>query len=137
MKTATGPVRYGWILGDQGTPEIRDRIRRIRGDIEAAFAQFETYELVNINATRLDGKLHFLMEIAGPEVFPSDDMETLQTRLAQTYSEPINLYAWSRIETVRGPGGLMSTEELNRYFQERQKENLPGEIPLILEVSSR
>jgi uncharacterized hydrophobic protein (TIGR00271 family) len=137
LKTATGPVRYGWILGDQGTPEIRDRIQRIRGDLEAAFARYETFELVNINATRLDGELHFLLEIAGHDVFPPDELEVLQTRLVASYAEPVKLYAWSRIERVRGPDGLMSLENLNRYFQDRQKENLAGEIPLILEASSR
>jgi hypothetical protein len=38
---------------------------------------------------------------------------------------------------VHGPQGALSFEELQQTFSDRQKENLPGEIPLILEASSR
>ena len=97
----------------------------------------DAYDLVNVNATRLDGKLHFLLEIVGPEVYPRQNIEKLQTQLAQNYPEPIALYAWSRIEVVHGPEGPLSLAELRQSFSDRQKENLPEEIPMILEASNR
>ena len=47
------------------------------------------------------------------------------------------LYAWSRVETVHGPEGPFSINAVDRYFGGRQKENLPEEMPLILEAFSR
>jgi hypothetical protein len=123
--------------GQQGHPGNRNRIREVRVELAAIFDRDDIYDLVNINATFLDGKLHFLLEIVGPEVYPRQNIEKLQTQLAQNYSEPIALYVWSRIEVVHGPEGPLSLAKLRQSFIDRQKENLPEEIPMILEASSR
>jgi len=132
-----GMIRYGWILGKKGTPEILKRIRQVRNDLAAEFAHDDTYELVNVNATHLDGKLHFLLEIVGPEVYPRINVKALELRLAQSYTEPIKIYVWSRIEIVQDSEGQLSWTEMQQSFRERQRENLPDEIPMILEASSR
>jgi uncharacterized hydrophobic protein (TIGR00271 family) len=137
LNNEQGSIRYGWILGKQGTPEILKHIRQVRKDLVAAFANDKTFELVNINATYLDGKLHFLLEIVGPEIYPRQGVKALELRLSQTYSEQIKLYAWSRIEIVQASEGSLSFMELQQSFSERQRENLPDEIPMILEASSR
>jgi uncharacterized hydrophobic protein (TIGR00271 family) len=137
LQNTEGTIRYGWILGNKATPEIRNRIRKIRTELATAFNRDKTYDLVNVNATFLDGKLHFLLEIVGPEVYPRQNIEKLQAQLAQNYSEPIALYVWSRIEVVHGPEGPLSLAKLRQSFIDRQKENLPEEIPMILEASSR
>lgn len=137
LKNADGTIRYGWIPGDQGPPGIRERIRRIRTDLTSAFQRNGGFTLVNVNAIHLDGILHFLLEIVGPQVYPRQRVEALQARLASRHLEPVALYAWSRIEVVHGPDGPLSLAELRQSFGERQKENLPADIPLILEASSR
>jgi len=137
LNNEKGSIRYGWILGKQGTPEILKHIRQVRKDLATTFANDNTYELVNINATHLDGKLHFLLEIVGPEIYPRQSVTALESRLSQTYSEQIKLYAWSRIEIVQTAEGSLSLMELQQSFSERQRENLPEDIPMILEASSR
>ena len=132
-----GTIRYGWILGDKGIPEIRDRIQEILTDLKGAFTDDNTFSLVNVNATQLDGKLHFFLEIVGPEVYPRSSVDALQARLAEKYAEPIALYAWSRIEVVHAPQGTVSFAQIQRYFSDRQKENLPEELSMILEASGR
>jgi hypothetical protein len=137
LSNAQGMLRYGWIPGQQATPEIRERIREIRADLVAAFRGDERFTLVNVNATRLDDTLHFLLEIVGPEIYPRQKVEALQTRLARSYAEKIALYSWSRIEVVQGPEGPLSFARLQRSFSDRQKENLPEELPQLLEASGR
>ena len=102
---------------------------------DLAFAREEAYELLNVNATLLDDKFHVLLEIVGPEVYPRQKVEALQARLVEKFSRPIDLYAWSRIEVVHGPQGYITPGQLRRRFDDRQKENLPPEIPLLLEAS--
>jgi len=132
-----GTIRYGWIRGIKGTPENLQRLQKVRADLESAFVRDDAYDLVNINATLLDDKLHFLLEIAGPEVYPIQKVEALESQLGKKYSEPIKIYAWSRIEVVNGSEGPISLTEFHRSFSERQKGNFPEELPIILEASSR
>jgi hypothetical protein len=73
----------------------------------------------------------------GPAVYPRKKIESLQSQLSQKFSEPIVLYALSRVEVVHGPEGSLSMKELNQYYSGRQKENLPDEMPLILEAARR
>ena len=124
-------------MGDKGTPEIRERIQQVRADLFAAFSHDDTYELADINATCLDGKLHFLLEIVGPEVFPDHKLENLEAQLAKKFQEPMAIYVWSRIEMVYGPDGRISLGKLHEYFNKRQRENLPEEVPLMLETFNR
>jgi hypothetical protein len=137
IHTQFGIFRYGWYLGTQGTPENFERVGQIRTDLMAHFDKNEFYKLAKANATRLDDKFHFLLEIVGPEIYPRQKLEKLQAHLTQKFSEPILLYALSRVEVVHGPEGSLSMKELNEYFSKRQKENLPEVIPLILEASGR
>ena len=137
LSDTCGTIRYGWIPGDKGTPEIRDRIQKIRADLIGAFAGDTHFSLVNVNATQLDGKLHFLLEIVGPEVYPRSSVAALQDRLAEKYSHPLALYAWSRIDVVHAPQGTVSFAQIQRYFSDRQKENLSEEFSMILEASGR
>jgi len=137
MQNTAGTIRYGWILDNKATPEIRDHIRDIRTEISTAFDRDGAYDLINVNATRLDGKLHFLLEIVGPEVYPRQNIEKLQTQLAHKYPEPIALYAWSRIEVVHGPEGTLSLEELRKFYSKRQKESMPEEMQMDLEASEQ
>ena len=95
------------------------------------------HDLINLIATRLDDKLHFLLEIVGPEVYPHQNVEALESKLAKKYSEKIKIYAWSRIEVVNGSEGPISLTEFHQSFSERQKENLPEEMKMIIEASSR
>jgi hypothetical protein len=95
------------------------------------------FELVNINATHLDDKFHFLMEIVGPKVYPHQRVKALESHLRQTYPEPIELYAWSRVEMIHGSEGPLSKVGFLQSFSDRQKENLPAEVPLMLEASGR
>jgi hypothetical protein len=131
-----GEVLYGWILGDKGTPEVRERIRQVRGDLESAFAGEANHALVTVNANQLDGTLHFLLEIVGPEVYPRTRLEALEGKLVGKYREPIVLHAWSRVEAVYGPDGVTSMNALRRYFDAHQNENLPPEVPMILDASA-
>ena len=126
-----GTIRYGWIRGIKGTPENLQRLQKVRADLESAFVRDDAYDLVNINATLLDDKLHFLLEIAGPEVYPIQKVESLESPLGKKYSEPIKIYAWSRIEVVNGSEGPISLTEFHRSFSERQKGNFPEEVPII------
>jgi len=137
ISTAEGEIRYGWILGRQHSPETIERIRRMHADIVQFFDRQKAYRLVNTHVTRLDDSFHFLLEIVGPEICPRESVQALQAQLEKKFAETIALYAWSRIEVVHGPDGSLSMKELDRYFSRRQKENLPPEIPLILEASSR
>jgi hypothetical protein len=137
MGSVNGPFRYGWILGAKGTDEIRERIRSIREELLTLFRLDEGYELVSTNVTQLDGTFHFLLEIAGAEVYPQSRVDALQKQLEQKFPEPIALYAWSRVETVLGPTGQLSLQELNRSFSNRQKENLPDDIQIIPGASGR
>jgi uncharacterized hydrophobic protein (TIGR00271 family) len=137
LNNEQGTIRYGWILGNQSTPENLQRIQKVRTDLEYAFSRDDAYGLVNINATVLDDKLHFLLEIVGPEVYPSQKVEELESQLGKKYSEPFKIYAWSRIEVVNESAGPISLTEFHRSFSERQKGNLPEELPIILEASSR
>ena len=132
-----GIIRYGWIPGKSASPEIIEKARQIRDEMKAFFDGEEAYQLINTNYTRLDEKSHFLLEIVGPGVYPREKIESLQAQLTQKFSEPIVLYAWSRVEIVHGPEGPLSINGLNQYFSSRQKENLPKIIPLILEASRR
>ena len=135
ISTVDGTIQYGWIPGKQYSPETIQRARQIHAFLVAFFDRDKVYKLVNTNVTRLDDRFHFMLEIVGPEVCPRQKIETLQAQLAKEFSEPLNLYALSRAEIVYGPEGLLSLKELNQYFSERQKENLPDDIPLILEAS--
>ena len=137
INTPEGVFRYGWFLGKQGTPENLDRVRQMKADIVAYFDRENDFTLVNTNVTYLDDKFHFLLEIAGPELYPSPKIKELQSQLEQKFSDKVDLYAWSRIEVVHGPEGAMSMKELSAYFSSRQKENLPEMMPLILEASRR
>jgi hypothetical protein len=61
-----GEVLYGWILGDKGTPKVRECILQVREDLASAFSGEPGHAPVTVNATQLDGRLHFLLEIVGP-----------------------------------------------------------------------
>jgi hypothetical protein len=137
ISTVDGLVRYGWIPGKHYSPEIIDRTRNIKQDMAAFINRDQVYTLVNINLTRLDNMLHFLLEIVGPDVYPRERIEPLRALLSEKFSESIALYIWSRIEVVHGPQGSLSMKELDRYLSSRQKENLPDEMQLILEAASR
>ncbi len=135
ISTVDGTIQYGWIPGKQYSPETIERARQIHAYLVSFFDGEKVYKLVNTNVTRLDDRFHFMLEIVGPDVCPRRKIETLQAQLVKKFAEPINLYALSRAEIVHGPEGLLSLKELNQYFSERQKENLPDDIPLILEAS--
>ncbi|MFC1833000.1 hypothetical protein ACFL0S_13455, partial [Thermodesulfobacteriota bacterium] len=137
INTPEGVFRYGWFLGKQGTPENLERVRQMKADIVAYFDRENDFTLVNTNVTYLDDKFHFLLEIAGLELYPSPKIKELQSRLEQKFSDKVDLYAWSRIEVVHGPEGALSMKELSAQFSSRQKENLPEMMPLILEASRR
>ena len=137
INTPEGVFRYGWFLGKQGTPENLERVRQMKADIVAYFDRETGFSLVNTNVTYLDDRFHFLLEIAGPELYPSPKIKQLQSQLEQKFSDKVDLYAWSRIEVVHGPEGALSMKELSTYFSSRQKENLPETMPLILEASRR
>ena len=137
LNNERGTMRYGWLMGNQGTPENFKRTQHVRADLESAFAGDDAYELININATLLNDKLHFLLEIVGPEVYPHQNVEALESKLAKKYSEQIKIYAWSRIEVVNGSEGPISLTEFHQSFSERQKENLPEDMKMIIEASSR
>jgi uncharacterized membrane protein len=85
----------------------------------------------------LDDKFQCLLEITGPEVYPHQNIELLESRLSQKFSEPIVLYAWSRIDIVHGPDGPLSIKKLSRYFSDRQKESLPDEAAPLPGASNR
>ena len=137
LNNEQGTIRYGWILGSRGTPENFKRIRQIRSDLESAFDRDDAYDLVNINATQLDDRFHFLLEIMSSEAYPQQKVEALESLLANKYSELIKIYAWSRLEVVNGSEGPISLTKLQQSFSERQKGKLPEVIPIILEASSR
>ncbi|MEJ2589342.1 MAG: TIGR00341 family protein, partial [Deltaproteobacteria bacterium] len=69
LKDKRGAMRYGWLPGKKATPEMLERVRQIGKDLTDTFVKDDNYELVNINTTYLDGKLHFLLEIMGPDTF--------------------------------------------------------------------
>jgi uncharacterized hydrophobic protein (TIGR00271 family) len=135
ISTTEGTLRHGWFLGKQGTPENRERLHRIRTYLERLFEDDEEFQLLDVKATRLDGRFHVLLEIAGPEVYPRQRVERLRSQLARELPESVVLYAWSRVDVVHGPDGPTSLTKLNQYLSARQKENLPEEMPLILEAS--
>ena len=135
--TTEGTIRYGWLLGKKGTPENFEISGQIKADLAAHFEGDNVYNLVDTNVTHLDDSFHFLLEITGSELYPRQEVQRLQDQLEQKFNEPIVLYAWSRIEVVHGPKEGISVKELNAYFSDRQKENLPDMIPLILEASRR
>ncbi|MCG6894851.1 MAG: TIGR00341 family protein [Desulfobacteraceae bacterium] len=137
LRDADGTIRYGWIMGDQDTPEIRERVQAVRHDLSSIFDGKDGFELQSVNTTYLDGRLHFLLEIAGPELYPGQSLKDLESLLSEKYGQPMDFYAWSHIEAVRGPNGPLPMREFWRYFQNRQKETLPKEIPAILEASSQ
>jgi uncharacterized hydrophobic protein (TIGR00271 family) len=137
MSTKYGPFRYGWVMGKQGTRENRDRVLKIRSELEAFFSREASFDLISINQTRLDDKFHFLLEIVGPAIYPRPAVEALQEELIRKFGESIALYAWSRVERVHGPEGPLSMKAVSLYFSDRQKENLPEEMPFILEAISR
>jgi uncharacterized hydrophobic protein (TIGR00271 family) len=137
LQNRQGTMRYGWILGNNATPETRQRIRQIRLDLKAFFNSEQRFDLVNMNATRLDEKLQFLLEIVGPNIYPREKIEMLQADLIKKYEEPIVLYARSRIEVVHGPQGPVQLNQLLQSFSDRQKENIPEEVSLILESSNK
>jgi len=137
LSTKYGPFRYGWMMGKEGTQETRQRALKIRSELEAFFSREAEYDLVGINQTRLDDKFHFLLEIVGPGIYPRQAVEVLQDELSRKFGEPIRLYAWSRVEIVHSPDGPRSLQAVERYFGDRQGENLPEEMPLIMEAFSR
>ncbi|WP_163339513.1 TIGR00341 family protein [Desulfopila sp. IMCC35008] len=137
IQTPEGAFRYGWFLGKEGTPDNLTRTRLIKADIVDYFGHDNAFTLVNANATYLDDKFHFLLEITGPELYPVSRIEQLQSLLKQKYTNQVDFYAWTRIEVVHGPEGPLSMKELSAYFSSRQKETLPETIPLILEASRR
>lgn len=137
LSTKYGPFRYGWMMGKEGTQENRQRALKIRSELEAFFGREAEYDLVSINQTRLDDKFHFLLEIVGPEIYPRQAVEALQDELTRKFGEPIRLYAWSRVEIVHSPEGPRSLQAVQRNFGDRQRENLPEEMPLIMEAFSR
>ncbi len=137
INTPEGTFRYGWFLGKQGTPENLERARQIRADIIAHFDQDDAFTLVNTSVTYLDAKFHFLLELTGPELYSDSNVERLQAELEEKFATHMDLYAWSRIEVVHGPKGVLSMKELSAQFSSRQKENLPEMMPLILEASRR
>ncbi len=137
INTTEGTMRYGWLLGKQGTPEKLEMRSQIRTELTAHFEGDNIYNLVNTSATYLDDTFHFLLEITGPEIYPRQKIERLQNQLAQKFNFPIVLYGWSRIEVVHGPEEWRSINELNAHFSERQKENLLEVVPLILEATRR
>jgi uncharacterized hydrophobic protein (TIGR00271 family) len=137
LQTEIGPMRYGWILGDKATPALRQKIDEIREELTKAFAELPGFDLVKFNATSFDDKLYLLLEIRGPELFPQSKIDELQTSLTQKYSMPVVVYAWSRVEVVRGPQGDESVNKMHQYFNLRQKENLPKELPSLLGSGGR
>ncbi|WP_338601727.1 TIGR00341 family protein [Desulfoferula mesophila] len=137
LQTEIGPMRYGWIPGNKATPAIRQKIDEIREELTKAFAERHGFDLVEFNATSLDDKLYLLLEIRGPKLFPQSDIDELQTSLTRKYSMPVVVYAWSRVEVVRGPHGEESVNKMRRYFIMRQKENLPKELPALLGSGGR
>jgi hypothetical protein len=130
-----GAVRYGWILGDKATAETHARIRLIREELSAIFEGDRDFELVNVNVNELEGKLQFLLEITGPQVYSRRRLAELEAHLSRKFAEPVVLYSWSRVEVVSGPEGRMSLQELDRRFVSRQHENLPQELPSIQKKS--
>lgn len=137
LQNTRGPLRYGWILGDKATPATRRTIDTVLADLATEFENDPAFELVNAYPTSLDGKLQLLLEIRGAKLYPRDKVMTLQAKLAKKSNMPLMLYAWSRVETVQGPDGVEQFGKLQRYFQERQKENLPKSLPGMLEATGR
>jgi hypothetical protein len=64
-------------------------------------------------------------------------IETFQARLIEEYEGPIVLYARSQIEMVHGPEGPVQLNQLLQSFSNRQKENIPEDISLILESTNQ
>ena len=80
----------------------------VRPNLDGTFVAVNNDDTISdINGTYLDGKYHFLLEIVGPEIYPHKNVKTLESQLSQTYSEEIELYAWSRVEVVHGSEGQL------------------------------
>ena len=135
IATSDGTSSHGWFLGSPTDPETRELLRCVRGDLRRLFESDDRFELVEVDAARLDDRVHVLLEVAGPQLYPRHEIERLRKRLAGELSEPVNLYVWSRVEVVFGPEGATTMRRLNRYFSNRLRKNLPPEMPLILEAA--
>ncbi len=137
LKNEQGIIRYGWIPGQMDTPEIRENINNIRADVAAAFTNDAIYDLININATYLDNTYQLLLELRGLNPYPKEVIKEMETRLSTSYDIQVNMYVWTRLEAVNSSDGPISLLALQQTFNKRQKENLPAEIPALLEASQQ
>jgi len=136
LQSTVGNIRYGWILGDKATPERLAIIKEVKAELYTAFQNQGGFDIVNVNANYLDSTFHFLVEVVGPEIYPQEKLDAVRRQLAEKFTEAIDLYVWSRPEVVLTPNGAMPLDAVYRYFAERQKENLPDEMMLMLESST-
>jgi uncharacterized hydrophobic protein (TIGR00271 family) len=135
ISTSEGASRHGWFLGSPATPETRELLRRVRGDLRRLFEGDDRFELLEVNTARLDDRLHVWLEVAGPQVYSPQGVDRLREWLVGELSEPVDLYLWSRVEVVHGPEGVTTMKRLNRHFTNLLRKNLPPEMPLILEAA--
>jgi len=136
LQSTVGNIRFGWILGDKATPERLAIIKEVKAELYTAFQNQGGFDIVNVNANYLDSTFHFLVEVVGPEICPQEKLDAVRRQLAEKFTEAIDLYVWSRPEVVLTPNGAMPLDAVYRYFAERQKENLPDEMMLMLESST-
>jgi uncharacterized hydrophobic protein (TIGR00271 family) len=130
-----GKLRYGWWAMEDETPETVMLITQMRAFLDRAFQTDADFHLVHTNATHLDGRFHFLLEVVGAGIYPREEVARLKKRLVDKYGQAVDLFVLSRPEVVVTPDRLLPLYKVNEYYVGKQEKQMREEIARMLETA--
>ena len=130
-----GKLRYGWWAMEDETPETVALVNQMRVFIDQEMKVDADFHLLHTNATHLDGRFHFLLEVLGAGIYPKEGVARLKKLLVDKYGQEVDLYVLSRPEVVVTPDRFLPLDKINEYYVGKQRKKLREEVARMLETA--
>ena len=128
-------MRYGWWAMEDETPETVALVNQMRVFIDQEMKVDADFHLLHTNATHLDGRFHFLLEVLGAGIYPKEGVARLKKLLVDKYGQEVDLYVLSRPEVVVTPDRFLPLDKINEYYVGKQRKKLREEVARMLETA--
>ena len=130
-----GRLQYGWWAMESETPEIEHLIDRMKTTLAETIDANPDFHLLNVNSTYLENRFHLFIEIAGAEPYTQEQTLRLKRLIADKYGQEVELFVLTRTEVVATPEGLMTVDEMNQYYTDKQEKLMQEEVKRLLETA--
>jgi uncharacterized hydrophobic protein (TIGR00271 family) len=121
LKSTRGKLLYGWSYFGKADGQTRRLIDDIDLAVQRKFTEMPNTFPVEIYHTILENRWDILVEVMGPKVLTPADVKSIEADIRRLVPKPLNLYIWSRADTLINNEGYQSfttiTEKRKSQFK--------------------